>query len=437
MRISGERAFEIADLLFRGKVVPSEVPSHTVHYGRIVDPEKEEELDEVLLVLMRSPRTYTREDMVEICCHGGIAPVRRILETSLRAGAQLAERGEFTKRAFLNGRIDLAQAEAVVDIVRAKTDRGLGVALSQLHGCLSKKVTETRDMLIDLSSLLEAALEVPEEEIDLPIEELESLASKICSDVESLISQGRMGKMLRDGVNVPIVGRVNVGKSSLLNALLEEERAIVTPFPGTTRDTVAEWIALDGFPVRLVDTAGLRKRPGLVEASGVERTRRAIQEADLVLLVLDSSGPLTGDDLQIAEACREKRGILVLNKIDLPKKIDASPVGERLGDFPIMEVSATRKLNLIELKRILLEEITRIGPSGEEGLFVTNLRHMEALERVRSSLRRAREGMEEGRSPELIALEVREALDALGEITGETAPEEILDRVFSNFCVGK
>ncbi len=435
--MSGERAFEIADLLFRGDVIPSRVASHTVHYGRIVDPETQEELDEVLLTVMKSPRTYTREDMVEISCHGGITPVRRVLEGTLKAGARLAERGEFTKRAFLNGRIDLSQAEAVVDIVRARASRGLSAALSQLRGSLSKRVAEIRDELLDLSSLLEATLEVPEEEMDYPARELSSLVSLIGSKLAEVISQGRAGRMLTDGASVPIVGRVNVGKSSLLNALLEEERAIVTPFPGTTRDTVAEWMTLDGFPLKLVDTAGLRSKPGVVEARGAERTRRAIEEADLVLLVLDASEALNGEDFQVAEECAAGRGILVLNKVDLPRRMDPSPMREKLRDFPLVEISATEKLHLPELKELLMEEIERIGGRWEDGVLVTNLRQSEALRKAGESVKRASVGVREGRSPELVALEVREALQALGEITGEVTTDEILKRVFSNFCVGK
>lgn len=435
--MSGESALEIADLLFRGRAIPSQVSSHTVHHGVICHPETGEELDEVLLTVMRSPTTYTGEHIVEISCHGGVAPVKRVLEATLRGGARLAYKGEFTKRAFLNGKLDLAQAEAVLDVVRAKTEKGLSTALCQLQGELSRKVETIRERLIDLSSVLEGSLEIPEEESDYRKDELQPLSREIETQLEELIQTGQAGRMLRDGVSVPIVGRVNVGKSSLLNALLEEERAIVTPYPGTTRDTLTGWIALDGFPVKLVDTAGLRRRLGAVELKGVERTRAAIEEADIVVIVLDRSERLRRGDFQTVEACRGKKGVLVLNKVDLPRGLELSPVETMTAHLPKVEVSATQKLNLGELRATLLEEISRIEGVTGEFTVVTNLRHIEALRHTLGSLRRCSEGIQDGRSPELVAFEVREALAALGEITGETTPEEVLERVFSEFCVGK
>ena len=455
VRMSGPEAISIADRIFRLKVSaqngeekPSLFLSHTIHYGQIVDTERGEEVDEVLLIVMRKPRTYTTEDVVEIHCHGGLMPLSRVLDITLRCGARLAERGEFTKRAFLNGRLDLSQAEAVLDIIQSKTKEGLDSALSLLHGVLSKEIHGLKERTIQILTLIEAELEFPEDEIEeLEGSEVLKIILDLRASLRKLIEDGKAGKILREGITAAIVGKPNVGKSSLLNALLLEDRAIVTPFPGTTRDTLEEWMNLKGVPVKLIDTAGIRQTDNPVEVEGVRRTMKAIEDADILLFLLDSSDQITEEDIQIFNEIKDKKFLLLLNKCDLPKneKLVEWLNGEwtnlanhqlSITNHFVYEVSATQRLGLEALNKGMLEAVWGDGISPKD-LIVTRARHLDALRRSLLALDRAEDGLREGKTHELIAFEVRESLDALGEITGETTSEEILNRIFEEFCIGK
>jgi len=438
VRMSGEKALTIIDQIFVGRVVPSQVPSHTVHYGHIVDPQTHQVIDEVLLTVMRAPKTYTREDMVEISGHGGILPLGQILRAVLDGGARLAKPGEFTKRAFLNGRIDLTQAEAVVELIRSKTELELKVAVNHLQGGLSRKVKEMREKLLQIEAYLERAIDFPEEEMELPQKSLTlTLCREEICELQNLLETVNDGRILRDGVKVAIVGRPNVGKSSLFNALLSKDRAIVTHIPGTTRDVLEEWLNWEGIPVRLSDTAGVRETTDIVEIEGVRRTQDAIEDADLLLVVLDASEELKEEDFTTLEMSLQKNSVIVLNKIDLKKKINFSPFTPELAEHPQVEISATLGLGLEKLRSILRSLICNGKHMSFSQNLVTNIRHAEALKRTLSSLENACQTVEDGLSEEFTALEIREALQALGEITGETTTEEILEKIFSQFCIGK
>lgn len=436
VRLSGRDAIEIADRIFispGGKRL-KQVPSHRLLYGHIINPEDRSVLDEVLVSVMKAPHTYTREDVVEINCHGGPVSLRRILELVLSAGARLAQPGEFTRRAFLNGRIDLAQAEAVLDVINSLTEESQKAAIEQLRGGLSKRLEHIRQDLIELTAIIEAFIDFPEEDIEIVWErEIKGRASKIKQELRQLMEGARYGKILREGLKTAIVGRPNVGKSSLLNALLERDRVIVTEIPGTTRDVIEEYLNIQGLPVRVMDTAGIRETRNMAEQEGVERSLRTMREADLILLVLDGSDDLHRTDMELLERAAPEKTILVINKTDLPLRISKNILP---SDRPAVSISALKGTGLKELK----DEIVRTALKGrtETGTaLVTNIRHRGALERALQSMESFEDGMREGLSAELLAIELRESLDALGEITGATTSEEILDRIFSNFCIGK
>lgn len=437
IRISGPEAFSLTDRIFQGDVRPSESPSHRVLHGRIRDPENSDVLDDVLLILMRAPSTYTAENVVEINCHGGILVTRRILQTVLNCGARLAEPGEFTKRAFLNGRIDLAQAEAVLDIIRSRTPTGLTKGLEQLAGNLSKKIEDLRGLLIEILAQLEVAVDFSDSDIQ-PIQrdQLQASLKETLRSVEMLIETSDTGRLVREGAKLAIVGQPNVGKSSLLNALLMEDRAIVSSVPGTTRDTIEEWLNIDGFPLKIIDTAGLGSSEGEVEKEGERRAVDRLEGADLVLFMVDGSMPLDHKDEHIARSLNGKTYVVVVNKSDLPQQIDIKEVKKSIGGT-VLNISALKKRGLGDLKRSILERITEGRNPLVEGVVVTHLRHREVLAKTRKALLRALETTGEGLSEELIAVDVRDALVTLGEITGETTTEEILDTIFSEFCIGK
>ncbi len=436
VRISGPRAFSIANKIFSRKV--SRLPSHTVHHGYIIDPRSKERIDEVMLSIFKKPKSFTAEDIIEISGHGGVVSLRRILEVCLSTGARLAEPGEFTKRAFLNERIDLAQAEAVVDIIRAKTEMGLKVALHQLDGELSSKIEGLRRELIHLSAHLEAAIDFPEEDIErLKSPQMLLRARKVLKEVRKLLEGAQGGKVLREGIKTVIIGRPNVGKSSLLNALLKEKRAIVTPIPGTTRDIIEEIINIKGIPLKIIDTAGLATAEGPIEKESINRTRRSLEAADLVLLVMDAATYLSKEDYGIMEDVKDKKVIVVINKTDLPEVIEVNEIRKILHDKRIIKVSATKKTGLERLEKMIIDLIFegRVAPSDRT--LVTNIRHKDTLERTKKSLEKMIESIEKDMSAEFISLDLRAALDSLGEITGKTATEDILDEIFSQFCIGK
>lgn len=470
VRLSGSQAISIVTRLFvpKRKKSLTEVDTFSIHYGHIYD--KEKRVDEVLLSVMRAPHTYTREDVVEISCHGGIVPLRQVLELCLTAGARLAEPGEFTLRAFLNGRIDLVQAEAVCDIIRSRTDAALNCALNQLEGHLSKEVNRIRDRIVDLLAHIEACLDYSEEEIpELSREELGERMEKLCGELKELLKSAQSGRILREGLHTAIVGKPNVGKSSLLNALLEQDKAIVTPVPGTTRDVVEDMVNILGIPMKIMDTAGIRHARDEIEMAGIERTRRSIAVADLVLFVIDLSIPLSEEDRRIAENLLGRKTILVANKCDLPQVVSEKEIrelwesclnqfrGEReplsvnsanpahsslsnpsiLKNPPLIKVSATEKIRIKDLQELIYHLFIKGEVSISDDVLVTNVRHQDALAKAEESLRGGIEACRRGEPEELVALDLRQALDALGEIVGETATEDILSRIFSRFCIGK
>jgi len=431
IRLSGKKAFAVADSVFQGSPKLSEVPSHTIHRGFIFDPVTKEKVDEVLASVFRAPKSYTAEDSVEISCHGGQAVVAAIVELLVRAGARLAAPGEFTQRAFLNGRIDLAQAEAVADLISAHSDASRRASLEQLEGTLSKKVNRLRESLLDVLAEVEANLDFPEEGIEPQrAGQITKTLSDVIAQVRTLAKSFKEGKVLREGYSVVIAGRPNVGKSSLLNALLEKERAIVTPLPGTTRDTIEEWAIFSGVPVRLVDTAGLRERGGKIEKEGMRRTEEAIAKSDLVLLMLDASQKPTDEDQRLLSQYQNRKKLLLYNKVDL---LTDEPSAAELNGA--LFISATLGTNLDRLK----EKIAKLAlpSSGTESVLVTSARHKEALAKGFVYLLRAKRGLERGKGLELVAFELRRAVDSLGEITGKIVTEDILSRIFSKFCIGK
>jgi tRNA modification GTPase len=439
VRISGPLAEPIALKLFRPKKDDPDLISHTFNYGEIVDPQKGTPIDEVLLVLMKSPKTYTREDIVEIHCHGGYLILQRVLELVLSRGARMAQPGEFTKRAFLNGRIDLIQAEAVIDLIQAKTRASLEIANQQLRGWLSKEMAGLRSRLIEHLALIEAHIDFPEEEIEL----ITSLAKRedleqMIDQLDSWIASYEEGRIFREGISCAIIGKTNVGKSSLLNVLLREERAIVTPIPGTTRDVIEEVLNIEGIPIRLMDTAGLRKPVDSVEQEGVKRAKERVADADFVLLVLDGSRVLDDEDVEIFGEIEGKKKVVVLNKIDLPLRISIKELKGRFEADPIVAISALRNEGINNLRKTIYDSlIHQRVRSSPEHVVVANIRHKTALAQGRDYLSRALKGLEEGASLEFVAFEIRSALEALGEMVGETTTEDVINRIFEKFCIGK
>jgi len=446
VRVSGKDAIGIVDKVFRGKSSLKSTAGFTAHLGLVVDREGET-IDEVVVTVYKAPRSFTGEDSVEVSCHGGVLVTRRVLEAILSAGARLAEPGEFTKRAFLNGRLDLAQAEAVADLIHSQSELSRRSSLEQLQGKLSRVVNQIRNELIEISSLLELELDFAEEEIELAdkVELSEKLRAALVK-LKELIDSFEVGKIYREGVKVVISGKPNVGKSSLLNALLNENRAIVTEIPGTTRDTIEENITIDGILFRLVDTAGLRATTDVVEKEGVRRTQGQLAGSDLVLFVMDASQPIDNLDIQALEAVKRELGtddarlVLVMNKVDL--------VGNAMQDHVLtidlpaetrkVRVSALTHAGLDSLRRIMIDSVLANGIAlTERSTTVTNARHKEALVRAHRQLGLALESMESGKSGEFVALDLRAALDCLGEIVGAVTTEEILNNIFSRFCIGK
>ncbi len=423
---------------FRPKKRTARLKSHQLYYGEIIDPEKGKLLDEVLLTLMRGPRTYTREDVLEINCHGGYLVLRRVLEAVLAQGVRLAQPGEFTKRAFLNGRIDLSQAEAVIDVIRAKTARSLKMAHQQLRGNLSHEIEGLRGRVVRSLALVEASIDFPNEEIEVDGYAVGVDLEESQRAVMALIESYDEGRIYRDGVSVGIVGKTNVGKSSLLNVLLKENRAIVTPIPGTTRDVIEEVINIDEIPIRLMDTAGMRRVSDPIEREGVRLAKGKVAEADMVILVIDGSRGLDTNDREIMGEVRGKKKVVAINKSDLPMKISMEQMRRTFPNTRAVEISALKNRGIDKLKESLYSTLTKDGIGSTAGeVVVVNARHKKALEGSLECLRRAKEGIE-GEIPfELVALELRSCLDHLGEIGGETTTEEVLECIFSQFCIGK
>jgi tRNA modification GTPase len=440
IRLSGPEALPVVRMSFRdrhGRPV-QEFPAHRVRFGCMTDPRTGAKLDEVLLTYMPAPHSYTREDVVEVSAHGGLGVLARILEVLLRAGARLAEPGEFTKRAFLNGRLDLAQAEAVIDLIHAQTEASQRLALAQLEGQLSHVIHSMRDEVLEVLAYVEGAMEFPEEDLELlPWGDLLTRVQDVEARLANLLDTFHTGRLLRDGLQVVIVGRPNVGKSSLFNALLASNRAIVTPIPGTTRDTLEEVVNLRGVPFRLVDTAGMRASDDAVEREGIARTRASLETADLVLLVLDSSEPLQAADEEAIAAVQGKPVQVVLNKADLPAALDWQAVQGHLPHGPEVAVSCKEAHGLDALTEAMVHAVMGGLQGPREGAMLTKLRHWEALQHAGEALQRARQGMAQRLSGEFIALDLREGLEWLGEIVGLNYTEDLLDKIFSEFCIGK
>ncbi len=440
VRISGDDALEIISKIFKPYKAKDikKVKSHTLHYGHIVDPETQEIYDEVLVSIMKKPNTYTREDIVEINCHGGIVITSKILELVLKQGARLAEPGEFTKRAFLNGRIDLSQAEAVIDIITAKTMLANKYAQKQLAGYVGSRIKEMKDKIMGLLVHLLALIDFPEEDVEeLERKEMLETAKEIVEDIDKLIVSSESGRIIREGLKTAIIGKPNVGKSSLLNALLKENRAIVTDIPGTTRDIIEEYINVKGIPIKLIDTAGIRDTDELVEKIGVERSKEVLAEADLILFMLDASRELSEEDYHIFDILTEKNIIFVLNKIDLPKKIDESKLKSLIKDGIIIEVSTVERIGLEKLENAIYDLVFRGDINLREEEIIINSRHKEALINAKKYMESCVKAIEMGYSEDLITIDLNAALDQLGKITGETATEDLINEIFERFCVGK
>ncbi len=437
VRMSGPEAEKILSGVFvRRQPKAERLRSHALYQGKIQDPQSKRILDQALVVVMRKPRSYTGEDVVELHCHGGVFLVRQILGLLLSQGARHADPGEFTKRAFLNGRLDLTQAEAVLDLIQARTDKGVELALSQVEGELSRWIGELREQLLDIMVQVEAAIDFPEEEIELLkrdqlIANIASLGDKISVITDTY----EWGRLFRDGARVCICGRPNVGKSSLLNALLGQERVIVTPVPGTTRDVIEESLNLQGLPVALWDTAGIRETDDQVEKIGVEFSLRHLAKSDAAIAVLDGSVPLAEEDWICLSAVKSKQTLVVINKSDVQQRINVDQVKQFIGPTRLMAVSAKLGNGVIGLKLALRELILGAAPTAP--VVLTNIRHKAALERGKKALAAASASLIALQPPELVAVELGDARDALGEIIGVVQSEDILERIFSNYCIGK
>ncbi len=441
VRVSGSLAFRIAADLFRSPrdLSLAQLPTHTLTYGYVVDTDASEAVvDEVLLGVMHAPRTYTGEDIVEFNCHGGILPLTAVLDLVVRHGARLAEPGEFTKRAFLNGKLDLAQAEAVAELIASKTDLSRKIAVDALAGKLSDTVNRLNDQIAGLLAEIETSVDFPEEDLDfMKVETQLESARAVQTGLITLLETATEGRLISEGVNVAILGKPNVGKSSLLNALIGSARAIVTNVPGTTRDTVEETINISGVPVKLFDTAGIRQTDDIVEQQGVERSRTVLDKAELLLLMFDASQPLNDTDADLLQTAQGRRAVLILNKIDLPVLTPKAALLVRCPKKRIVETVLPQGEGLDILKTSIRDELLGGEFIVGESPIVTNARHREALRRAHDGLNYAIESLAKRMPPELVAVDVRISLDALGEIVGKTTTEDILDRIFSQFCVGK
>ena len=437
IRISGERSLDILKSVFQPASGSDEIVSRRMTYGKVIDDDNRL-VDEVLAVYMKGPKTYTAEDVVEINCHGSMVSLRKTLALVLRKGARLAEPGEFTKRAFLNGRMDLSQAEAVIDLIKAKTDRSFDIAVSQLEGELSGRVGAIRERLLDVLVNITVNIDYPDEDIEeLTYVELKKNISEINDMIEILTSSASAGRMIREGIRVAIVGKPNVGKSSLMNGLLRESRAIVTDMPGTTRDTIEEAISIRNIPVYLTDTAGIRETTDAIEKIGIEKTKEAFNSADFIIFILDGSEDLTDEDRLIMEYIGERNALVLINKNDLGQKIDANEIRDAMPGVRVIQTSLIKGEGITEIENTIEELVYGGRISQKESLMVNNVRHIELLNRAADSLQDAYTMADAGEALDFIEVDVKNAYELLGEITGETVSDDIISEVFSRFCLGK
>ncbi len=441
VRLSGDEAVAIADKIFRspgGKSLTTKA-THTIHYGHLVDPKTNEVVEEVMLSLMRGPKTFTREDVVEINCHGGLVSVNRVLKLVLTNGARLAEPGEFTKRAFLNGRIDLSQAEAVMDLIRAKTDRAMNVALGQMDGKLSRLIGDLRQALLETLAQVEVNIDYPEyddvEEMTVPV--LVEKCTWVRNEIMKLLQTSSQGKILREGLSTVILGRPNVGKSSLLNSLVQENKAIVTDIAGTTRDIIEEYVNVRGVPLRLVDTAGIRETEDIVERIGVERSREALRGADLILFVLNYADELTAEDERLFETIKTMDYIVIVNKTDLPQKIDIARVKELAGGHRIVTTSLLQEEGITELEEAIAALFFEGQIEAGDLTYVSNVRHIALLHQAQATVEDALAAAQAGVPVDMVQIDVTRTWEILGEIIGDTVQESLINQLFSQFCLGK
>ncbi|HCY7320083.1 TPA: tRNA uridine-5-carboxymethylaminomethyl(34) synthesis GTPase MnmE [Staphylococcus aureus] len=439
VRLSGPQAVEIADKLYKGKHLLNDVPSHTINYGHIIDPESKEVVEEVMVSVLRAPKTFTREDIIEINCHGGILTINRVLELTMTYGARMAEPGEFTKRAFLNGRMDLSQAEAVMDFIRSKTDRASKVAMNQIEGRLSDLIKKQRQSILEILAQVEVNIDYPEYDDveDATTEFLLEQSKEIKQEINRLLDTGAQGKIMREGLSTVIVGKPNVGKSSMLNNLIQDNKAIVTEVAGTTRDVLEEYVNVRGVPLRLVDTAGIRETEDIVEKIGVERSRKALSQADLILFVLNNNEALTQEDYTLYEVVKNEDVIVIVNKMDLEQNIDINEVKDMIGDTPLIQTSMLKQEGIDELEIQIRDLFFGGEVQNQDMTYVSNSRHISLLKQARQTIQDAIDAAESGVPMDMVQIDLTRTWEILGEIIGETASDELIDQLFSQFCLGK
>ena len=439
VRLSGPEAVEIGDKLYKGKKQLKDVPSHTINYGHIIDPETDEVVEEVMISVLRAPKTFTREDIIEINCHGGILTINRILELTMTHGARMAEPGEYTKRAFLNGRIDLSQAEAVMDFIRSKTDRASKVAMNQIEGRLSDLIKQQRQSILEILAQVEVNIDYPEYDDveDATTEFLLAQSKKIKNEIDQLLETGTQGKIMREGLSTVIVGKPNVGKSSMLNNLIQDNKAIVTEVAGTTRDVLEEYVNVRGVPLRLVDTAGIRDTEDIVEKIGVERSRKALSEADLILFVLNNNEPLTEENRTLYEVIKNEDAIVIVNKTDLERQLDIEEVKTMIGDTPLIQTSMLKQEGIDELELQIRDLFFGGEVQNQDMTYVSNSRHISLLKQARQTIQDAIDAAEAGIPMDMVQIDLTRTWELLGEIIGESASDELINQLFSQFCLGK
>ncbi|MEW4372443.1 tRNA uridine-5-carboxymethylaminomethyl(34) synthesis GTPase MnmE [Paenibacillus kandeliae] len=438
IRVSGPEAVEEVSHIFKGKIALNEADSHTVHYGFIMDPQTSEKVEEVLVTIMRAPRSFTMEDVIEISSHGGVVAVRRVMDILLQQRIRIAEPGEFTKRAFLNGRIDLSQAEGVIDLIRSKSDRAFSVALKQVEGKLSRQIKPLQQTLIETLAHIEVNIDYPEHDVEsLTSEFIKEKSSLVMTEIDKLLRTANEGKILREGITTAIVGRPNVGKSSLLNALAHDNRAIVTDIPGTTRDVIEEFVTINNIPLKLLDTAGIRETMDVVEKIGVERSRGAVNDADLLLFVLNNSEVLHEDEIELMQQISGRQVIVILNKIDLPRQLDRNVLLQHFDEQQIVEMSVRDEQGVDRLEEAISALFFGGKLEAQDVTYVSNVRHIGLLKQAKRSLQDAYEAADQFIPIDMIQIDVRLAWEQLGEIIGDSAPDSLIDQIFSQFCLGK